>query len=317
MDKLAVISEADVMRHASRRLASDAVREAFVALHEGRGRLFPVTIGAGAPDQSMVAVKSGFLGGSGIVGIKTGTYWPGNMELGLPNHGTTTLLLDPETGFPLALINARTLNGLRTAAANAVATDALARSDAKVLLVVGAGHQARCELRALSDARTFERILVWARDPAKASAFVAGMTDLPCEVCENLSSAVSQADVVTTITSATAPLFPAALVRPGTHVSAMGADKAGKQELDPELFGRAALFADHPAQSREIGEFQHCKSLEIASIGAVLTNAVEGRKHDDDVTIFDSSGIALQDIAIAEGIYEILRQANQLTEVAF
>ncbi len=312
--KIALISEADVVRHASRTMAFDAVRAALIAVAQGESGLFPVSIGAGAPAESMVAIKSGFLAGPDSVGVKVGTYWPDNAKLGVPNHGSTTLLLDSQTGLPKALVNAGALNGLRTAAANAVATDALAREDSKTLLVVGPGHQARCELRALCDVRAFEQVLVWGRSREKAAAFADELSgeDYRCEVAETLEKAVRKADVITTVTTATAPLFPSEWVQPGTHVSAMGADKVGKQELAPELLQRAQLFADNPAQSKEIGELQHAAGCTITAIGDVLRGAAEGRASASAITVFDSSGIALQDIAVAGAVMAALREAGEL-----
>ena len=317
--KIAMISEADVLRHATRTMAFDAVRTALVAAATGESSLFPVSIGAGAPAESMVAIKSGFLAGPDAVGVKVGTYWPDNAKLGVPNHGSTTLLLDPQTGLPRALVNAGALNGLRTAAANAVATEALARADAKTLLIVGPGHQARCEVRALCDVRSFDQVLVWGRSQEKATSFANAMASegLPCEVAESLESAVRKADVITTATTATAPLFPSDWVQPGTHISAMGADKAGKQELAPELLRRARLFADNPAQSREIGEFQHAGDSAVTAIGDVLRGVAQGRESASEVTVFDSSGIALQDIAIAGAVWDALREAGELAWVDF
>ena len=317
--EIALISEADVLRHATRDLAKQAIREALIAVAGEGSELFPVSIGAGAPTESMVAVKSGFLEGLDLVGLKVGTYWPGNAALGLPNHGSTTLLLEPATGLPRALVNAGALNGLRTAAANAVATDALARTDAKTLLIVGTGHQAEYELRALADVRAFERALVWGRSPVKAAEFAGRVSDLPFAVgaTEDLESAVRGSDVITTVTTSIAPLFPADCVPPGTHISAMGADKCGKQELDPKLLPLAELFADYPPQSIQIGELQHGANCKITALGKVLTGSQPGRTGDDEITIFDSSGIALQDIAIANRIYKALEAAGELKRISF
>ena len=316
---IALISAADVLRHATRDLAKQAIREALIAVAGEGSVLLPVSIGAGAPTESMVAVKSGFLQGLDLVGLKVGTYWPKNEALCLPNHGSTTLLLEPATGLPRALVNAGALNGLRTAAANALATEVLARVDASNLLIVGTGHQAEYELRALADVRTFERALVWGRSPAKAADFVKRASDLPFPVraTEDLESAVRSSDVITTVTTSCAPLFPADWVQPGTHISAMGADKCGKQELDSRLLSQAQLFADYPAQSIEIGELQHSANSKITALGQVLTDKQTGRASDKAITVFDSSGIALQDIAVANRIYEALEAAGELKRFSF
>ncbi|MFT4710034.1 MAG: ornithine cyclodeaminase [Bacteroidia bacterium] len=317
--EIALISEADVLRHANRSLAKDAIRDALIAVAGEGSELFPVSIGSGAPADSMVAVKSGFLAGLDMVGVKVGTYWPDNGALGLPNHGSTTLLLEPASGLPRALVNAGALNGLRTAAANAVATEALARADATTLLIVGTGHQAEYELRALLDVRPFERVQVWGRSPDKAADFVERASELQVDVsvAADLKAAAHSSAVITTVTTSTAALLQAAWIQPGTHISAMGADKHGKQELAPNLLSLAELFADHPAQSIQIGEFQHAANREVSALGHVLTGQHPGRISGDSITIFDSSGIALQDIAIANRIYEALDAAGELKRVSF
>ena len=142
MGELAIISEETVRKIVTRQLAFDAVRAAFEAVAVDRARVFDVAIGTGLHQGEAFAIKSGLDVENERVGLKCGTYWAGNGAKDLPAHGSTTLLLDPETGFPQVLVNASYLNGYRTAAANAVAVSSLARSDAAVLGVIGAGHQA-------------------------------------------------------------------------------------------------------------------------------------------------------------------------------
>ena len=320
MGQMAIISEADVCKYANRSMAYDAIRKAFLTLASGGSALFPVVIGEGAPDESMVAIKSGFLSEDDIVGLKVGTYWPQNILLQKPNHGSTTLLLDPKTGFPMALINANRLNGLRTAAANAIATQLLANPEAKTLLIVGTGHQAKYELEALCDIRSFEQIHVWGRNQNKAKDFVEEVGEhLSCSVAVDLEQATREADVIVTVTTATQPIIESDWVKRGTHISAMGADKIGKQELDPKLFERARLVADYPKQSQEIGEFQHLDSTRnpVVSIGDLLTDSKDNTFDPDRISIFDSSGIALQDISIAFQVYECVRRSNALKIVDF
>ncbi len=326
MSELSIISAADIEKYATREMAFSAVRRALIAITEPDSMLFPVSIGRGLPTDSMVAVKSGLSAPEGIVGLKVGTYWPDNAVYGLANHGSSTLLLDPKTGMPTALFNAVALNGLRTAAANAVATDALARSDARVLLVVGAGHQARCEVAALCDIRTISRVLVWSRNPDHARIMVEEMSSnsaIQFVAVTDLKSATREADIITTVTPSTKALIQSEWVQPGTHISAMGADKRGKKELDPQLMKRAMLFADYPPQSVEIGEFQHAVGMSlvqeknITAIGDVLSGVCKGRENDGSITVFDSSGIALQDIAVALAILDEIRLKGRVLKAPF
>ncbi|KLN62018.1 hypothetical protein WH96_00250 [Kiloniella spongiae] len=330
MSELTVISASDIAEYVTRDLAFAAVEKALIAITKPDSRLFPVTIGRGVPDESMVAIKSGMSAPEGVVGMKVGTYWPNNRDMGLTNHGSTTLLLDPDTGMPTVLFNAVALNGLRTAAANAVASNVLARPDAEVLLLVGAGHQARCEIAALCDIRPISRVLIWSRNLNHAaelaeelSASASNQSFAQFSATSDLEMAAGEADIITTVTPSTQVLIQSAWVRPGTHISAMGADKKGKQELDPRLVEGGKLFADHPPQSVEIGEFQSATQQElireqdITAIGRVLTGVCKGRTGERDITIFDSSGIVLQDIAVAQAVLEKIRKKGGGLKVSF
>ena len=186
----------------------------------------------------------------------------------------------------------------------AVATDALARPDAQVLALFGTGHQAGYEAQAIARIRPLTKIMVVGRNTDRTRVFVAKLREigLPAEASQP-ESACRAADIIVTATTATEPLFQASWVRPGTHISSMGSDTIGKQELPPELFPNSRLFCDLPEQSARIGEFQHADvGVALTALGAVLTDTAEGRRSSEDITIFDSSGIALQDLYVAEAI---------------
>ena len=322
MQRLEVLSSQLIGKVASRTLAYRSIRRALVEAHAARGsKVFDVSVGHGSDKDSMVAVKSGLTAHDGVYGLKVGSYWPHNAtQHAIPNHSATTLLLDPQTGLPQALFNATALNGLRTAAANAVATDVLSRQDASTLLVLGAGHQARYEIAALCQVRPINRIFIWSPNNTATNSGYSDALDVPEGVvvtsvsAADLPATAAIADLVTTVTPAKEPLLKSGWITNGTHISAMGADKKGKQELDVELVMRAQVFADNPLQSVEIGELQHASragrlhQTDITAIGAVLDNSAPGREEEDSITVFDSSGIALQDICIAS---DILAQARE------
>lgn len=306
-----VIPSETCMALIDRKIAFDAIRAALVAAADGSGSVNPVVIGRGLNDGETFSMKSGLLRGLPAVGLKVGGYWPGNDAKGLPRHQSAILLLDPETGRLMAVVEGGALNGLRTAAADAVAASILARADAATLAIFGAGKQALHEVRAICDIRPIRRIFVTSRNAASADRMSATLRDvLPPEiqvVSADAEHAARNADILVTATPARAPLFDAAWVRPGTHLASMGSDQVGKQELPPALFPRARLFCDLPEQAVVIGEMQHAKALvdggqPLAAIGDVLRGAVAGRTSDDEITIFDSSGIALQDLAIAAAV---------------
>ena len=267
--------------------------------------VFPVAQGHGPGAGTSFSIKSGLIRTSRVVGLKVGSYWPENRARGLTAHASTTLLLDPETGYPKALVAASHLTSLRTAASDAVAVRQLARVDSRTLALVGAGHQAWFELLAVREVRPIETVLVANRSPQAAENFARRIREelgLHAEATA-MREAVAKADIIVTVTAARAALFEAGWVRPGTHVSAMGADGPGKQELDPALVAASSLFADVVRQSVTIGEYEaaHKAGLidadRITPIGAVL-NGAPGRTSPEQVTVFDSSGMALQDLAI-------------------
>jgi len=171
-----------------------------------------------------------------------------------------------------------------------------------VLAIFGAGNQALYECIAIARIRPVTQILIVAREAAKGNAFAAALQDEGLKaVCAEAREACERADIVVTATPSRAPLFDADWIRPGTHVASMGSDAAGKQELPPALFDRAALFCDLPAQAVVMGDFQHFSGdrAAIVAIGEVLQGRAPGRVSPEQITVFDSSGIALQDLTIA------------------
>jgi ornithine cyclodeaminase len=282
------------------------VEAMFVEHGRGLAEVFPVVQGRGPETDTSFSVKSGLIAGSRKVGLKVGSYWPSNRARGLAAHASTTLLLDPDTGYPEALVAASHLTCLRTAASDAVAVKHLSRPDSRTLAVFGAGHQAWFEVLAVREVRPIGRVFVVNRSGPAAEAFARRIREeLGLEASgASARDALAEADIVVTVTASRGPLFSAALVRPGTHVSAMGADQPGKQELDTALLAGAALFADVPAQSVSIGECEAAFKAglvdagRITPIGAVL-NGEAGRTSPDQVTVYDSSGMALQDLAVA------------------
>jgi len=320
MSRIAVVSEATVRSIVTRQLAFDSVRSAFEAVASDRANVFDVVIGTGLNDGEAFAIKSGNDSNGKTVGFKCGTYWAGNNKKGLASHGSTILLLDPDTGFPKVLVNASYLNGYRTAAANAVAVSNLALPGAEVLGIIGAGQQAEQEIRAVAEVRALSLIKISTRSDARANWIADRLEDLDIEMrFTSAEDAVRDSDIVTTVTPSETPLVLDEWVGQGTHISAMGADDVGKHELDAAIVTRASLFADYPQQSIVIGEFQHAfgegliKSAdEICALGSVTMGASPGRTSDGEITVFDSSGIAIQDLMVAEAIHMVADKMNQV-----
>ena len=304
------INEAQSASLVSHEMAFAAITRALIAAASTHASTFPVVLGHASDPQNRFTIKSGT--DADLTGLKVGSYFPTNDRLGLPRHDSIVLLFDQARGRVGAIVEAGKLNAYRTAAADAVASDALARRDATVLALFGTGHQAEYEALALSQVRRLTRILVVGRDPVRTEAFVQRLQSrhLPAESSQP-EAACAAADIIVTATLATAPLFRAGWVRPGTHLSSMGSDATGKQELPPELFHSARLFCDLPEQSRRIGEFQHADArLPLTAIGAVLGGQSPGRVSAADITIFDSSGISLQDLYMAQAIISAHQQSK-------
>lgn len=285
--------------------AIDAVRAAFRAMAD-RTVSSPMPWHLEIPDRrGEVHVKGGYLGGEHIA-VKLATGFYGNPERGLPSADGLSLVLDAATGTVGAvLLDGGYLTDLRTGAAGAIATDLLARRDATRVAVIGVGGQARFQLECLARLRRPTEVVVWGRreEPAHALAgwarSVAGWT---VRVARSVADAVADADMIITVTPARQPLLTAAMVRPGTHITAVGSDGPGKRELHPDLVRRADLVAvDSMEQSRELGELQglDVPPDRLVTIGEVLVGTMAGRTADRQVTIADLTGIGAEDVAIA------------------
>ena len=325
MAKLAIISEDTVRQIVTRQFAFDAVRSAFESVATNQSQVFDVVIGTGLNDGEAFAIKSGNDRENKLVGFKCGTYWAGNNEKNLPSHGSTILLLDPETGFPQVLVNATFLNGYRTAAANAIAVSCLARADATVMGVIGAGQQAEQEIRAVAEVRPLTLIKISTRSEERAAWIGDRLRDMDVEIRHtSAEDAVRNSDIVVTVTPSVSPLVENDWVGEGTHISAMGADDVGKHELDNAILNRARLFAEYPQQSIVIGEFQHAyndgqlsSADDICALGLVTLGKSPGRSSESEITVFDSSGIASQDLAVAHSIYDAALQDGRVEYVDY
>ncbi|MEV7634878.1 ornithine cyclodeaminase family protein [Pseudarthrobacter enclensis] len=307
------LNEAQTSSLVDENRALAAARRAFI----DHGKVFPVSRAFGAREGERFTMKSGAT--PDTVGVKIGSYWPGNENRGLPRHGSTIVLLDPETGRVSAVVEAAAANAYRTAAAEALAVETLSRPDSTTLAVIGTGHQAFYEACAVVLVRPIKQILVAGRDSAKATTLtnrLANHLHLPVDAVP-VRTAVESADLISTATTAHEPLFEASWVRPGTHISAMGSDAPGKQELPPKLLESATLFCDNSEQTRSLGEFEHAPAdALITSLGKVLRSEAQGRTSADQITVFDSSGFALQDLALARALIAAHTEQQKLTATA-
>jgi ornithine cyclodeaminase len=301
------VSEDESAALVTHELAFEAVRQALMAAASDLSGVFPAVLGRSKEPTNTFSVKSGW--SAELTGVKVGSFWSGNPAIGLPRHNSTIVLLDQRTGRLRAVIEAGKVNAFRTAAADAVATDLLARKSARVLAIFGAGNQASYEVAALARIRPIEEVLVVSRPSERRDAFVAQIRQSGLDArIASAEEAVRAADIVVTATPSREPLFESAWVGAGTHVVSMGSDAPGKHELPADLYPRASLFCDLLSQSIQIGDFQHARTaidagtLTVTPIGDVIEGRAPGRRTESEITVFDSSGISLQDLFMADAL---------------
>ena len=307
-----IVPEREIASLMTREAAFSAVSDVFAAMASREARNFPVVREALGHEDALYGFKGGFDGKGMTLGLKAGGYWPHNLEKRqLINHQSTVFLFDPDTGKPTAMVGGNLLTALRTAAASSVSIKHLARQDAKVLGMIGAGHQAAFQLRAALEQRDFEKVIGWNYHPDMLPniAKVAKEAGLPFEAVD--LPGMVEADVIITITSAFAPSLMAEHVAPGTHLACMGTDTIGKQEVEAALLAKATVFTDEIAQSVTLGEAQHAiaagqiTETGITEIGAVINAAHPGRSSAEEITLFDGTGVGLQDLAVASAVVDL------------
>jgi len=299
---LAFFDESRLRPHLRMEELIPAVRGALVALSAGK---------VVQPVRSVVpvAAQAGFLGVmpayiDGALGAKLVTFYPANT--GVPTHHAVIVLFRPETGEPLALMDGRLITELRTAAASAVATDLLARADSSVLAILGAGVQAGSHLAALRLVRGLRDVRVWSPRSAAAFAEAHGITAAP-----SAEAAVRGADVIVTATSAMTPVVRGDWVAPGAHLNAVGACRPDWRELDDALLQRARLWVDsRDAALVESGDVIAAGAALEGEIGAVASGVIPGRRARDEITVFKSLGVAVEDVVSAELVWRRLMEAG-------
>jgi ornithine cyclodeaminase/alanine dehydrogenase-like protein (mu-crystallin family) len=247
-----------------------------------------------------IAEHGGFFGVmpaySGAVGAKLVTFYPNNK--GIPTHHAMILLFRPETGEPLVTMDGRLITEMRTAAASAVATDQLARRDVAVLAILGSGVQARSHLEALRMVREFREVRVWS--PRSADKFA---REFNVTAASSAEKAVRGADVIVVATSATTPVLFGDWISPGAHVNAVGATRPDWRELDDSLLRKARIYVDsREAAGKESGDIIAAGEI-VGEIGEVIAGSKPGRTSDDQITLFKSVGVAIEDVAAADLVY--------------
>lgn len=301
------IDETTAQARVSIEQAIEAVRDVFVEMAARDARNFPV-VREDLPEASAVfGFKSGYDPAAKLLGVKAGGYWKNNRRHNLANHQSSVLLFDHATGELIAVVAGNYLTAIRTAAASALSIELLARDDVKTLSVIGAGKQAEYQIRAACKARQFSQLLIANRTIDNAERLKRRLSDLAIHIdIADFHTASTEADAIITIASSFSPLVKSEWIKPGVHIAAMGTDTKGKCELDPAIFNNATAYTDEPLQSASIGEAQHAIQRGILTIenltpiGAVAAGTARGRSTPDEITIFDGTGVGLQDLAVAK-----------------
>lgn len=292
----------------------EAVAAAMVAASQGHAELPLRRIMALPNGKGALGVMPGYLGKPEAFGIKLISLYPDNPSHGFPSHMGLYVLFETDHGRPVAVMDANVITAIRTAAASAVATRALARADAKVAAVLGAGEQAHAHIMALPHVRRLEEIRVWGRDLAKAQAVIRQHPECPARLVasNDLAATLEDADIICTVTAAQKPFFKGAWLRPGQHLNVVGASVASAAEVDMETVARSRFYVDYrPSAMDQAGEFLAALRAGVVTeehiageIGAVLAGAAPGRRHDQEITLYKSLGVAVQDIAAAKVVLE-------------
>ncbi len=290
------------------------MREALTSFARGDAVL-PLRSMMWLPERSgLLGVMPAYLGTPQSFGIKVISVMAGNQGTAYDSHQGVVMLFGLTHGEPLAIMDATAITAIRTAAASGAATQVLAREDAGDLAILGSGTQARTHLAAMAAVRTLRRVRVWSRSRANAERFAreaAAPTALAIEVVDRAESAVRGADLICTTTSAKAPVLHGAWISPGAHVNAVGSCFADSRELDTEAVQHARLFTDcRESCVNEAGDFLIARNEGAISeghllgeLGEVFLGKVAGRTAADDVTLYESLGIALEDLAAAHFIH--------------
>ena len=309
---LLVLSRSDIARLMAYEDYVVAVEAAFVAAENGRA-VAPPAAALHVPDGSFHAKGAALLGKGAVTAIKINGNFPGNpVANGLPTVQGVIYLADGQNGRPLAVMDSIEVTINRTAAATTLAARHLARPDSRIVTICGAGVQGRIQLIAIAAEARLERVHIWDAKAEAAERLAREMSPaLKLDIRATTDLSVTrQSDIIVTCTSARQAFLTRDLVKPGTFISAVGADNADKQEIDPGLYAASIAVVDSLEQAVEIGDLHHALAAGAvttghvhATLGEILAGAKPGRRDPAAITLFDSTGMGLQDVAAAAAIY--------------
>ena len=331
MFNVKVLSKEDIMKVVEMKPVIECVEEVYTLKSQGDTVVWPTTFYEFDPGHADMDIKSGYLKGAKIFGHKTVSWFGANKEKGLPDLVGVIVVFDATTGAPIGILDGSYITGIRTGAAGAIGAKYLARPDSETLFVLGAGNQAAFQIAAmLTLFPGLKKIMVADMlNPENAEKFVKNlpkrlkdefgidMSGVVLEANSNLEDAVPQADVIITVTPSREPVIRKEWVRPGTHFSCIGADMEGKEEIDPELYRNAVIFVDDKVHCMEAGETEIplkkgviTEKDILGEIGDLILGKVEGRTSNEQITIYDATGMALLDIAAGKAALDLAADKN-------
>ena len=335
MSKIKILNERDIKKIINLKLAIEAVEDAYKQKSNKKGNVWPLVFYEYEHDVFDLDIRSGNLVDSNCYGLKLISYNENNPKIGLPKVNATALVCDGKTGKLIAILNAEPITSYRTGAAAAIGAKYLANKNSRNLLVIGSGNVAKYSTAAvLITMPSIKKVYIYNsrrmidndelllfKGEVKELLKESGMEiNAEFESVSDIQEITQKSDIIISATPSDKALIDASWVKAGTHFSCMGAGLSGKQEIDEKIFSKARIFADDEAQCLKVGEAQSAYKEKIITrfdgeIGDVLLEKIEGRKSNEDITIFDSTGLFLQDLATAIKLINEAKEKNVGSEI--
>lgn len=337
MSNIRILSANETKKLLSMNDVIDAVSQVYCEKAKGNTEVFPLVFHEFDPGHADMDIKSGWVKGANIFGLKLVSWFGANQEKGLPMLAGTVLVCDDQTGMPIGILDGAYVTGIRTGAAGAIGAKYLAKKQAKTFLMVGAGHISTFQIAAtlmmiptittvrIYDPMDFENATKLAstiRETLKSEfAFEAG-EEITFEAVDQIEEATKNSDIIITATPSKKPIILADWVKPGTHFSCIGADMEGKQEIDGTILAKARVFVDDLEQNCNVGEIEVPlkqgllkKEDVLGEIGHVMNGGITGRTSDEDITVYDATGTALLDLVVGKLAIDIAKEKGIGVEV--
>lgn len=332
--KLRILSRDDIRNAVNMDMVMDAVEFVYKSKAEGKAIVWPTVFHDFDVGHQDMDIKSGYIGGKEVHGLKMINWTEANIAKGLPALVGLILIFDTNTGLPLGLLDADFITGMRTGCAAAIGAKYLARPNSRNLMMLGTGHQSPFLICALL--KQFPMIeTVYVVNPIEPEDSVRYAKTIRAKLMDELhfdagkvifkavcgerelAAAVTDSDIIATVTPARKPVIKKEWVKPGTHFSCIGADMSGKEEIEPEIFADAIVYCDDKVQCSSVGEMEIPLKMGILSpndivgeIGSLIIKKTHGRTDDNEITIYDATGMALLDLAAAKVALDLAEKAG-------